>query len=113
MKKDQMSCIDCAVKNCSQMDKTFPEFCLTTHMDQKVLEEAMKCYEDEKVRQVTIAAAEVEFEHYCKYTRIEEIMDFAHKIGAKKLGIATCVGLLKSAARSAKICAIPSCRPSC
>ena len=95
MKKDQMSCIDCAVKNCSQMDKTFPEFCLTTHMDQKVLEEAMKCYEDEKVRQVTIAAAEVEFEHYCKYTRIEEIMDFAHKIGAKKLGIATCVGLLK------------------
>lgn len=68
MKKDQMSCIDAAVKNCSQMDKTFPEFCLTTHMDQKVLEEAMKCYEDEKVRQVTIAAAEVEFEHYCKYT---------------------------------------------
>ena len=45
MKQEDMSCIDCAVKNCSKMDKTYPDFCLTTHMDQKVLEEAMACYE--------------------------------------------------------------------
>ena len=32
MKKEDMSCIDCAVKNCNKMDKTYPDFCLTTHM---------------------------------------------------------------------------------
>lgn len=37
----------------------------------------------------------VEYENYCKHTRVEEIMDFAKKINAKKIGIATCVGLLK------------------
>ena len=55
----------------------------------------MTCYQDEEVHRVTVAAAEVEYEHYCKYTRVEEIIEFARKIGAKKLGIATCVGLLK------------------
>lgn len=51
MKKEDMSCIDCAVKNCNKMDKTYPDFCLTTHMDEEVLNEAMECYnEDEKGR---------------------------------------------------------------
>ena len=38
MEKHKMSCIDCAVKNCDKMDKTYPEFCLTTHMDEAVLD---------------------------------------------------------------------------
>ena len=95
MKKEDMSCIDCAVKNCNKMDKTYPDFCLTTHMDEEVLNEAMECYNEDDNRKVTIAAAEVEYENYCKHTRVEEIMDFAKKINAKKIGIATCVGLLK------------------
>ena len=60
MKKEDMSCIDCAVKNCSKMDKTYPDFCLTTHMDEEVLNEAMECYNEDENRKVTIAAAEVE-----------------------------------------------------
>lgn len=44
-KKEDMSCIDCAVKNCNKMDKTYPDFCLTTHMDEEVLNEAMECCE--------------------------------------------------------------------
>ena len=95
MEKTEMSCVDCGVINCRMMDKTYPEFCLTTNMDPAVLEEAMACYQEEENRKVAIAAAEVEFEHYCQYTRVEEIMEFARKIGAKKLGIATCVGLMK------------------
>ena len=87
MKKEDMSCIDCAVKNCNKMDKTYPDFCLTTHMDEEVLNEAMECYNEDENRKVTIAAAEVEYENYCKHTRIEEIMDFAKKINAKKMSI--------------------------
>lgn len=90
----KLSCIDCAVKNCDKMDKTYPEFCLTKNMDKEVFDRAMAHYQEEENKKVMIGAAEVECEHYCKYTRVEEIMAFAEKIGAKKIGIATCVGLL-------------------
>lgn len=103
MDKKNMSCIDCMVKNCNLEDKTFPEFCLTTNMDKEVLESAMACYQEEENRRVMVSAAEVEFDYYCRQTRVEEIMSFAEKIGAKKLGIATCVGLLKEARTLAKI----------
>ena len=103
MDKKEMSCIDCGVKNCDKGDKTFPEFCLTTHMDPKTLEEAMACYQEEENHRIAVAAAEVEYEHYCKHTRVEEIMDFARKIGAKKIGIATCVGLLRESRTLAAI----------
>ena len=61
MKKQEMSCVDCAVQNCNKMDGTYPEFCLTTHMDESVLQDAMNCYEEEENHKVMIAAAEVEY----------------------------------------------------
>ena len=76
-----MSCIDCAVKNCDKMDKTYPEFCLTTNMDQDVYKDAMDCYKEEENHNIMVAAAEVECDHYCQYTRVEEIMAFAERIG--------------------------------
>ena len=101
--KKELSCIDCAVKNCQTGDKAYPDFCVTTHMNPETLGEALDCYSQEEVHEVTVAAANVECEHYCQYTRVEEIMDFARKIGAKKLGIATCVGLLHEARIAEKI----------
>ena len=92
--KKQLSCIDCAVKSCQKGDGRFPDFCVTTHLDPQTLKDALTCYEEEENHRATLAAASVEYEHYCQYTRVEEIMDFARRIGAKKLGIATCVGLL-------------------
>ena len=103
MNNIKRSCIDCAVSNCRKMDKAYPDFCLTTNMDEDVLNQAMECYQDEDVRRVTIAAAEVEAEHYCEYTRVEEIMEFARKIDAKRIGIATCVGLLSESRTLASI----------
>lgn len=44
MDRIKKSCIDCGVKNCDKMEKFYPEFCLTTHMDSAILEEAMNCY---------------------------------------------------------------------
>lgn len=99
----KLSCIDCAVKNCDKMDKTYPEFCLTKNMDKEVFDRAMAHYQEEENKKVMIGAAEVECEHYCKYTRVEEIMAFAEKIGAKKIGIATCVGLLSESRTLAAI----------
>lgn len=99
----KLSCVDCATTNCNLMDKSYPDFCLTTHMNESVLKEAMELYEEDENRKATIAAAEVEYENYCKMTRIEEIMEFAKKMGYQKLGIATCVGLIAEARMAAKI----------
>ncbi|MDO4746369.1 MAG: DUF1847 domain-containing protein [Bacillota bacterium] len=99
------SCIDCAVKSCdAKGGGMYPEFCETANMDPEFLAETMKLYtESEENTKIMMAASEVEFENYCKMTRVEEICEFAAKIGAKKLGIATCVGLLWEARMAAKI----------
>ena len=44
MKLEDMSCIDCAAKSCRAPGNEYPPFCLTTHMDQKILNDAMACY---------------------------------------------------------------------
>ena len=36
-------------------------------------------------------------------TRVEEIMEFARRLGAKRIGIATCIGLLTEARTAARI----------
>jgi len=94
MENIKRTCIDCAVKNCNLQDKTYPDFCLTTHMDEGVLKEAMELYKEDENRRSMIAAAEVEYDFYGKLTRVEEIIEYAKKMGMKKLGIASCVGLL-------------------
>lgn len=98
-----MSCVDCAVTNCIEGEGKYPGFCPTPEMDPEILKEAMDCYEDETNRNIMKAAAEVEHEYYCQYTRVQEVMAFAKKIGAKKLGIATCVGLIREAGILARI----------
>lgn len=98
------SCVDCAVINCNYQDRKYPKFCPTVHIDNEVLKNTMKKYsEDEFNTKIMIAASEVEFENYCKMTRVEEICEFAQKTGVKKLGIATCAGLIAEARIAAKI----------
>lgn len=101
--KISRSCIDCGIGSCNLKDSPFPEFCTTTNMDGEVLRDAMEAYEDPENRKVTIAAAEVEADNYMKMTRLEETIEFAKKIGAKKIGIATCLGLLKESNILARI----------
>ena len=68
-KKDQetddisRSCVDCGIGNCIWEDASFPEFCLSTHLDQDVLAAAMKEYKKEAIKKVTVAEAEVEAEN--------------------------------------------------
>jgi uncharacterized metal-binding protein len=49
------------------------------------------------------AAAETEGLYYCKATRVEEIVIFARRIGARRIGIATCMGLIQEAKTFARI----------
>lgn len=72
-------------------------------MDSEVLNEAMELYKEDENRRSMIAAGEIEHDYYCQYTRIEEIMAYAKKMGMKKLGIATCVGLIQESRKLASI----------
>ena len=97
------SCIDCGVVNCLNEDKNYPDFCVSTHLDDTVLEDSMKEYEKDDVRMMAVAAAEVETDNYCRMTRVEETVEFAKKIGVRKIGIATCAGLIKESNVAARI----------
>lgn len=100
----KLSCTDCGLLNCYRRDKNFPEFCLTSKADNELIEEINTLYRsDEFVSKLSHAAAEIEGTYYGKITRVEEIILFAKKIGAKKIGIATCVGLMNEAKIFTKI----------
>lgn len=97
------SCVDCGVINCSKRNSTYPEFCLTTALTDEEIDEIVQLYKKRVNNKVAIASAEVEGGFYGKYTRVEETMEFAHRIGAKKIGIATCAGLIEESRIFARI----------
>lgn len=101
--KHTLSCVDCGTQNCKYKERTYPKFCLTTHLKQEDLDWALERYEEKRNHEIMVASAEVEYEGYCSLTRVEEIMKFAHKINAHKIGIANCIGLIREARIFAKI----------
>jgi uncharacterized metal-binding protein len=91
----QLSCSECGVLNCHRQDTSFPGFCLTTNADQDEVEKIVELYRgDNLTGRISRVAAEIEGTYYGKLTRVEEIVAFAKRLGAKKIGIATCVGLI-------------------
>lgn len=112
MTDKKFNCVDCKVRVCGDTmyspENHYPAFCPTPGLqegqpEETVLKEAMALYDRDNNRQVMVAAAEVESEGYCVWPRAEEIMVFAEKLGARKIGIATCVGLLNEASIFADI----------
>lgn len=101
--KIQPTCVDCGTQNCKFKVRTYPEFCPTTNLKEEDLQWALERYEEGRNHDIMVASAEVEYEGYCQWTRVQEIMEFARKIGAKKIGIANCIGLINEARIFAKI----------
>ena len=98
------SCVDCGSCSCDGNSGVYPEFCATTELTQEMIEQVRSLYvEDEENSQVAINAALVEAEGYGRLTRIEEIADFAQRMGFKTIGIATGVGLIREARAAASV----------
>jgi uncharacterized metal-binding protein len=92
-------CALCKVRACSAEPGTKkpPAFC-PMPVQVELLQEVERTYlEQEGVRRLSLESARTESAGYCRATRIEEIMDFARRIGAERLGIAHCVGLMREA----------------
>ena len=74
---------------------------MQTHKE--VLEKARKQYDEQEIRRVSQESARVEAIGYCQWTRVQETMEFATRMGFQKLGIAYCIGLRREARTLADI----------
>lgn len=70
-----------------------PGFC-PSKVDDAAIDAAGRVYQDPFVREVAYASALVESEGYCKWSRVEEIVALAKKLGFKRIGIATCISFV-------------------
>ena len=86
------------VRACRQgeSDRRGPGFC-PTKVDPQALAAARAGYESGETRTVSREAAVVEAEGYCRWTRVEEIVQFAKRMGFRKLGIANCISFVDHA----------------
>lgn len=106
---ENLCCTNCSIYNCRTKSKQFPTFCLTTkdNDEHPIAEDIEKIKQhlqgDEQDAIIARASAQVEGLFYGKLTRVEEIIEFANRIGAKKIGIATCAGLIEEAKIFAEI----------
>lgn len=90
------SCSDCGVLACrTKEEEKYPEFCLTAAADPTLVEEAVAIYqENEELGEIARVSACIEGEFYGRLTRVEETIEFIKRMGYKKVGIASCVGLM-------------------
>ena len=100
---EKKTCVDCGILNCKTRDREYPEFCLTAELSEETIEKVSSLYEDEENRKVSVISAQIENEFYLRYTRVEEVVEFARRMGYRKIGIATCVGLIDESRVFARI----------
>ncbi|MBF0280107.1 MAG: DUF1847 domain-containing protein [SAR324 cluster bacterium] len=70
-----------------------PGFC-PSKVNPEGMKTARLIYEDPFYLRVAQESARVESEGYCKWTRVEEICQFAKKMEFSKIGIATCISFV-------------------
>lgn len=103
-KIDNPSCSECRQLHCYRHDKRYPEFCATTELEAEERAELVALYSDDgEDAAIARAAAEVEGLYYGKINRVEETVAFARRIGAARIGIATCLGLIEETRTLVKI----------
>ena len=100
------SCIDCAVTRCDNhtSNRPYPAFCVSRQVTGAQREASLQQYltdeEDQKLAQV---AAGIESDGYRKWPRVQETILFAKRMGYHKIGIATCVALIRESRVLAKM----------
>jgi len=95
----KLRCAMCEVWACEAWPgtKKYPSFC-PMPAEKEILSRAEGKYlSQDDLREFALAAARTEAAGYCKEPRVEEIMNFARRIGARRLGIASCIGLIREA----------------
>jgi len=83
------------VRACRQgeSEERGPGYC-PTKVDPDAIDEAWTRHAEPETLRIAQAAARVESEGYCKWSRVEEICQFAKKMDYRKIGIATCISFV-------------------
>ena len=103
-KPPRFDCSYCGVMNCYRKDGDFPLTCTGGAVSKAQIEKLKDLYQNDPfVSKMAFSAAEIEGTYYGKLTRVEEIVAFARRIGAVKLGIASCIGLMNETKTFVKI----------
>ncbi|MCR4710729.1 MAG: DUF1847 domain-containing protein [Clostridia bacterium] len=97
------SCVDCRIYKCIGRPGEYPDFCLTADLTEETLQKVKDLYADPENRDLARISTEIEAELFTKYTRVQEIIEFARRMGYHKIGIATCIGLIRESRIFAKI----------
>lgn len=99
------SCSDCAILACrSKNEEKYPPFCLTAKADPELVNETIELYKNnEELGNISRVSACIEGEFYGRLTRVEETIEFIKRMGYKKIGIASCVGLMNETRMFARI----------
>ena len=100
MKYEDPACAYCppAVRACRQGESAErgPGFC-PTRVDPQAQARARAMYDEPQARKVSRESALVESEGYCRWTRVEEIVQFAKRMGFRRIGIANCISFVDHA----------------
>ena len=100
------SCIDCGVHRCDSHhpERSYPPFCVGQHLSEDLKEDSIHQYQtDEEDQKLFKVAASIEADGYRKWPRVQETILFAKRMGYHKIGIATCVALLRESRILAKM----------
>jgi uncharacterized metal-binding protein len=97
MSYETVSCAYCppTIRACrhGESERRGPGFC-PSKVEEEGIDQAATVYEDAVVRDVARASALVESEGYCRWTRVEEVVALARRLGFRRLGIATCISFV-------------------
>jgi uncharacterized metal-binding protein len=99
------TCAQCRATACDAPPETraTPTFCPMVN-EAAILDEVANAYRsDPRLRSLALESARTEAAGYGRATRVEEIMDFARRMGWHHLGIAHCIGLREEAGTARKI----------
>ena len=96
-KRSSPSCVKCAQAVCLfGIREGTPAFCPTVNKEAEV-SEARSILADTEILDAAREASRVEGAGYCRWTRVQEVMEFARRLDITRIGIAFCVGLRKEA----------------
>jgi uncharacterized metal-binding protein len=97
MAYEEPGCAYCptTVRACRQgeADTRGPGYC-PSKVDEAGLDAAWQRYADPEIQRFAKASALVESEGYGKWSRVEEIVQFAKKMDYRRIGIATCISFV-------------------
>ena len=96
------TCADCTIRACElENQEKLPKNCPIRN--QEVVEASFEVYKKEEFHKFYLVSAEVEAAGYTKWPRLKETIEFAKRMGYRKLGLAFCAGLAEEANVVAKL----------